>query len=356
MRARKIGHCLFCVIFFLLILTPVVSMPWADGRLAENRPPAPPPELFRDGSLNFSVPGEAEEYFKDRFGGRTQMIDAYSRLVGGLFGVSANDRVVMGRDGWLFFAETMGDYDGSSALDDDELDFLVSYLLGLSRMADERGQVFLIAVAPNKNTIYGEFMHARYRRDYRASNLDRLLMVEGLDIIDLSSSLLGVDELVYYKTDSHWNGLGSRIAAHEIMLAIEEKTGVKAGIDLAEGVAFDTIYITGDLGRMLFPASPPQESDRFYDDSKQGYSTVGRYRGLDDMNITTESGGAHLRVAMYRDSFADALIPYLSNAYSNVFYTRQSPPPMDNPAFLEADVIIFQMAERRLGEILGFWG
>jgi len=348
---KKIGSIFFCAVFFVLIITPLALMPWAQNQLTENRLPAPLPEIFKDGALNLSLPEDAEEFFKDRFAGRTMMIDAYSRVVGGIFGVSANDKVILGRDGWLFFQETVGDFVGSAALSDAQMDSLVRYLIEIKRTAEARGQTFLIAVAPNKNTIYGEYMPSGYRRTDKPTNYERLLIAEGLDCIDLRTALLAPEQTLYYKTDTHWNGSGARIAAHEIMLAIEERTGVKAGIDWNAGVS-EIGMVTGDLGRMLYPAYPPVELDNLYDDVAQRYSTIGRYQSPDDLRITTESDGAALRVVMFRDSFANALIPYFSNAYSNVHYSRQTPLPLDSSAVLEADVIVLEIAERRLGELL----
>ena len=349
---KKTGSILFCAVFFALIISPFALMPWGRVWFTENRLLAPAPGLLMDsGGVNLSLPLEAEEFFKDRFAGRTHMIDAYSRVVGGLFGVSANDRVVMGRAGWLFFQETVGDFDGSAALSGNEMDILIRDLLDMKHAAEARGQVFIIAIAPNKNSIYGEFMPSGYKKTANPTNLDRLLGAEGLDCIDLRTALLESEQTAYYTTDSHWNGFGSRIAAREIMLAIEERTGVKAGFDW-DGGSGEAGVITGDLGRMLYPANPPAEDDFVFEDAGQRYSAIGRFRTLDDLHITTVSDGAPLRVAMYRDSFANALIPYFSNAYSNVYYTRQTPPPMDSTAFLEADVIVLQIAERRLGELL----
>ena len=197
-------------------------------------------------------------------------------------------------------------------------------------------------------------MPTRYRRTQELTNLDRLLAADGLDCVDFRTVLLDSYETVYYKTDSHWNGLGARIAAREIMMIIEEKTGVAAQFDWDGGI-YEMGFITGDLAQMLYPAGAPQEIDRIYEDARHRFSTIGRFRTLDDLRITTQSDGAPLRIAMYRDSFAISLIPYFSNAYSNAFYTRQTPPPLDSVEFLEADVIVIQIAERRLSELLGAW-
>ncbi|MDR2600676.1 MAG: hypothetical protein LBC73_10445 [Oscillospiraceae bacterium] len=352
---KTIGYILFCSLFFVLLLAPMAFMPWAENQLTENRLPAPAPELFNDEGFNTSFSKDAEDFLNDRFAGRTLMINTYSRLVSDIFGMSSNDKVVLGKDGWLFFHETMGDFDGSSALNDEEMEQIISYLLDLKQTAEERGQVFLIAIVPNKNSLYGEFLPTRYRQTNEPTNLDSLLLVDELGLIDFRSVFLETNQYLYYKTDSHWNGLGARIAAREIMKAIENKTGVQAEIDWENGT-YETGLFTGDLGMMLFPSNPPTDEDMFFDETKQSYTNIGRVRSLDDMRITTESDGATLSVAMYRDSFANWLIPYFSNAYSNVYYTRQSPPPMDSSEFTEADVIIFQIVERRLGELLDFQG
>ena len=350
---KKIGSIIFCVIFFGLISLPLVFMPWTGYQLTENRPPSPLPEVFTEEGLNLALPVEFADYFMDRFAGRVQMVDAYSRLLGGLFGVSSNEKVIIGRDSWLFFYETVGDFDGTAALCDADMEKLTQYLLSIQREAEARGQVFIVAIAPNKNTVYGEFMPARYIRTDQPTNLDRLLLNEELNILDLHEVLLSVNERVYYKTDSHWNALGARFVAREIMNVIEEETGVRADFNWEEFI-FDIEMITGDLARMLYPANPPREATHVFEDSRQRFQTIGRFRTLDDMHITTESDGAPLKIAMYRDSFAESLIHYFSNAFSNAYYTRQTPPNMNRAEFLEADVVIFQIAERRLPELLSF--
>ena len=345
---KKIAIILYALCFFALIFAPFLCMPWAKNQLTENRPLAQWPTLFVEGSVNLTWPKEMEDYFRDRFAGRLMMVDAWGRVLATVFNVSANDKVILGDDGWLFFQETEADYDGSAALGAYEMEDLINYLRTEKNAAEARGQAFIIVIAPNKNSIYGEYMPDRYYRSTQAGNLERLLLAEGLDCIDLVALFSGTERL-YYRTDSHWNSTGARLAAQAIMRHIEEKTGVAAALD---AVVAGERYIAGDLARMLYPLSAAAEADTYYVAGAQNFRTIGRFRDFNDLNITTESDGAPLRLAMYRDSFADALIPYLSNAYGHVHYNRQTPPDLDSEAFLAADVIIFQMAERRLPELV----
>ena len=141
---NKIGSILFCCIFFMLILIPLVFMPFSGYQLTENRPPTPAPALINENGLNLSLATDFEEYFMDRFAGRVWMVDTYSRLIGGLFGISANEKVIMAWNNWLFFNETLGDYEGTAALSSEEMDTLINYLLMLKYEAEARGQIFII--------------------------------------------------------------------------------------------------------------------------------------------------------------------------------------------------------------------
>jgi hypothetical protein len=51
-----------------------------------------------------------------------------------------------------------------------------------------------------------------------------------------------------------------------------------------------------------------------------------------------------------RDTFSNALIPYLSNAFSNVLYKRQMPLPLLDINHIDA--VVLEIVERRLPELL----
>ena len=79
----------------------------------ENRVLAAKPVLHQeDGSLNRDYPTEFDAWFSDSFGLRTQLVTAYSKLSGSIFGVSAEKDVIIGKDGWLYYTPTVPDATG----------------------------------------------------------------------------------------------------------------------------------------------------------------------------------------------------------------------------------------------------
>ncbi len=347
---KKAAAIAYCAVFFAAILAPLLLLPFSQNKPTENRPLAPLPAFVEEGAFNLEFPSRMEDFFQDHFFGRTAMIDGYDRLAASVFRQSANDKVIVGGEGYLFLAETAGDYDGGALFSDNEMRRLTAVLTTLSETLENRGKKLLIAIAPNKNTLYGQYMPDNYLRGGAPSNLERLLEADRLTFVDLAAALGG--DGLYYKTDTHWNGKGARVAAQAITDAIASASGVSAGFDW-EGVAPSNAVKTGDLAQMLYPNDTPAEPDFAYADAAPLYDTLGNYRSPDDLRITTRNGqGAPLSLYAFRDSFGVALIPYLSNAYRDAHYTRQMPLALENDEAYAADIFLLEMVERRLGELL----
>ncbi len=345
---KKATAIIICVLFFGALLIPGLLLPLTGDDPIGNRPLAQTPELIKDGALNLSFPVEAEDYFQDRFYGRASMIDAYSNISGNVFGVSSSDSVVWGEDGWLFFAETVGDYEGSSKFSYEQSKKVIRTVEIISDTIRNRGGEFLLAIAPNKNTLYGEYMPDNYNKTDVETNYD-LLLTGNYDTVDLKSVFLATEEELYYKTDSHWNGEGARLAASEIMNRIEEMTGQAVHYNWHSEQSERTTK-EGDLAVMLYPQNTPLEEDVVYADA--GVEFSGRIRSPEEMNISTTSEGAPLSVFMMRDSFTNSLINYFSNGYETLNYSRVMPLPLETSAAHEADICILEIVERRLPELL----
>jgi hypothetical protein len=104
---------------------------------------------------------------------------------------------------------------------------------------------------------------------------------------------------------------------------------------------------------MLYPYWTPSEADYSYPGGERRYATVGTYRSPEDARITTRfDEGLPLSLYMMRDSFTNALLPYLSDAFRDAHYTRQMPLALESDVALAADVVVLEIAERRLPELL----
>lgn len=114
---------------------------------------------------------DAADYFAGRFGLRQELITADAAVRAAVFHESAADDVLLGTDGWLYNADTLGDFTGSSAMTERQLWCAARNLALMQEYAASRGAQLLFVCAPNKNTVYPEFMPARYVRSTSERNL-----------------------------------------------------------------------------------------------------------------------------------------------------------------------------------------
>ena len=312
------------------------------------------PKLLTDSpyiSINSDFGDEFEEYFQKSFAYRNNVVSAFSSLKTSLFS-EGNEQVIVGNDGFLFFNDTLYDYMGTDPMSDEEIEAAADALLMIYERASEDGARFIFAPAPNKNTVYPEMMPSRYIANKEASNLDRLfskLDENGVPYVDLSPILSDAknDTLVYHKRDTHWNNEGARIAFE----AIAEKIGFDCP-DYSQFGGHAVHDHVGDLDTLLFPAREMYDDNTSYNFSEM-YVFTTAYSTPMDVRIATRGGGKE-NLLMFRDSFANAIIPFAASGFSEVRFERGSP-YCDNLQVLDsfdADYVIVMIAERNLRNLI----
>ena len=225
---KKTLYLLFIIVFFTICATPFI------GRLlgyenvnAEKRQLAVAPQLVADGTLNMHYPQEFNGYFDDNFAFRTDLITMNAVARRTLFGESVSEKVVIGKDGWLYFADTLNDYMKVNVMTDNEITRLYRTLLLEQKHLESRGISFIFTVAPNKSSIYGEYMPNRYLVTGEKSNAEKLyalLDAEGFDYVNLTRVLLAAkDKQIYFKLDTHWNNKGVLLGYNALLDKVREK-------------------------------------------------------------------------------------------------------------------------------------
>ncbi len=341
---KKIFALLFCLVFCLICVTPLAVMairgPSEAG--ANEVLSSAPGMKNKDGSWNWDYLSDLTTYFGDRFGLRQELITAHAKLNALLFGESATEDVILGSDGWLYYADTLADYEGTSAMTERQLWSAARTLYLMQEYAQKRGADFVFTITPNKNTLYPEYMPERYARSDEPSNLARLqqLLTEtGVAYCDLYALFAEEAQPVYYRTDSHWNGYGSALAHDALLTALGREAA------LAEE-SFANASHLGDLTEMLYPAAEDYEQGPMLE-RERTYSYVGTVRGADDMTIRTTSN-AEDSLLMFRDSFGNLLHEDLAESFAFACFSRAMP---YNLTYLErenADTLIVELVERNL--------
>ena len=183
-------------------------MPFAfTERLSGGTEPVKEPSIIlEDGSLNINIFEDCGKYFEYHFAFRSQFVTANSLLRKLLFNESGTDQVILGRDGFMFYSGTLDDYFGKDELSDFELNVIANNLKIIQDNLTKRGKRFCFVVAPNKNSLYPQFMPYNYIETNNLHNFSRLtsyldlLKINYLNVFEIFNNL---DEIVYLKEDSH---------------------------------------------------------------------------------------------------------------------------------------------------------
>lgn len=343
---KKLCHILFTATFFLLCLVPAAGMFFVGpSEAAGNEVLSPVPRAANpDGSWNVDLLPDAADWFSDHFAFRQELITADSALKSTLFHTSAQPDVTLGKDGWLYYTETLDDYTGADLLTRRQAWCTARSLALAQNYVEERGGVFTFTIAPNKLSLYPEFAPGGLTPAAQTSAglVQEQLKLQGVRYTDLFTPILEQDEVLYHQLDSHWTNKGAALG-HDLLLAglgLEGHASEKAG----------TYQLThrGDLYEMLYPASGRLDR-QFEFDQPLEYEYTSPIRGADDLRIMTTSSSPNEPLVMFRDSFGNALHSLMAESFSSAVFSRAMPYNLTLLEQTAARYVVVEIVERNLG-------
>ena len=350
----KKGKLIYCILFFAICLCPSLGMLVTKQETSsENRQlsefPSPKTE---EGKINVEWLSQAGDYFQEHFAFRNELVTGNALLHGRLLETSTADGVIQGKNGWLYYKDSLNDYLGQDLLSDRSL-FNIAHMLSMTQQAlEEKGVNFLFTIAPNKNSLYGDNMpyydKLKVSDQTNRENLESWLTTEKVAYADLYQALMEENEVLYHARDSHWNNKGAALAADVLMDALGKDH------DSYEGESYTVRRdYTGDLDTMLYPLASTADDEIYYD-KETTYATVEEIQSNFDPRITTVNPVKEGSLVMYRDSFGNALLPYMADAYANAYFSRGIPYQLMDVETHSADTVIIERAERFLPEMSQF--
>ncbi|MBZ0112552.1 MAG: hypothetical protein K8J08_08835 [Thermoanaerobaculia bacterium] len=331
---RSIDWLLLAVFFTVLWLPVLDSVFGLDPappvielrRLA--RRPAPPTTVERIEHF----PRRFERYYDDHFGFRKTLIRWSNRLRFFLHENPLDAEVVIGKSDWLYFNAGEGLVDDWRAIrpfSPDELAEERQQLVNRKHWLEQRGIHYLFVIAPDKHSIYPEFLPSSLRRaatrDRTDQLIDSLVHTTDIEVLDLRPVLRAAktEVNVYPSNDSHWNDRGAYIAYTEIQRRIAQ------WYPTAAPLPEDAFEITlqrrqGDLARMLSLEDSLLASVEWWQPRNmraQRIDAGSRPPGAADRRMIFEIPDPTLpRALMFRDSFAEKLQPFLNEHYRHIAY------------------------------------
>lgn len=342
---KDIMSAAFVAIFLLMSLIPFLGMViFGPGPAMANESPVSAPSLTDERGANFAVLADARDYVNYGFFTRAEFITLGRRLSAGLFGATDSELVTTGRDGWLFYTETMEDYAGVNGLTDREIFAAAENIRLMDEYCDDRDMDFLFALVPNKITLYPEYSRVSQRAETNdAGKLYDYLNEMDVRSLDLTGAFKEKDEVLYFAHDSHWTSRGAALAADAMIGELGR-----------ESRFFDGDFVptehSGDLFEMLYPALDDGETDlKPVEVPEFDYGEGGTRADSITINTTSHGNGSLL---CYRDSFGNDLYPYMAASFGEARFSRDPSYDMCLAEKLGADTVIVELVERNIDYIL----
>ena len=350
----KKGKLIYSILFFAVCLCPSVGMLVTKPETSsENRQLSEFPSVkTEEGKWNVEWLSQVGDYFQEHFAFRNELVTGNALLHGKVLQTSTADGVIQGKNDWLYYKDSLDDYLGQDLLSDRSL-YNIAHMLSMTQEAlNEKGVKFLFTIAPNKNSLYDENMpyydSLKVTDETNRERLTQVLKQEGVSYADLYQAFTEQDEVLYHARDSHWNNKGAALAADVLMSALEKEH------DSYENEPYEVRRDSiGDLDTMLYPLATTADDEVYYD-KEMTYAVVGEIGSNFDPRITTVNPVKEGSLVMYRDSFGNALLPYMADAYANAYFSRGIPYQLNDVDTNAADTVIIERAERFLPEMSQF--
>lgn len=314
---------------------------------AANQTLAQPPTLTdREGKLNPDVLEETTDYVADHFALRQRLITANAALEGAVFHTSAQDSVLMGREGWLFYRETVDGYLRTDPMTDRELFGAARTLTLLTEYAGDHGAKLVFTVAPNKASLYPQYLPYVGNPLEGRDDIDRLVPLleeQGVGYIDLFAPFRENPQVLYHATDSHWTNRGAALA-HD---TLTEGLGLEGRTAWFTQPGHTERNHRGDLYEMVYPTGAGLEEDTVFD-RPFAFTYARPNRSPEDMRIQTENPAQDGNLLMFRDSFGNTLYPFLAESFGQALFSRSMPWQMSLLEETGADTVVVELVERNL--------
>lgn len=353
-------------IFILSISGVLIGMVLKLDRLpqhTENRKLAEIPSLKFDIEILRKYPINLKNYFNDHFCFRNTFVKMNFLIRHNIFHESPSRLVLLGKNGWYFLTDdrAIEDYRGITHFEEETLQGLAKSYENKREYLLKKGIRYILVLAPNKETIYGEWMPDYLFKIRNRSGLDEVTEYikknTSVDIIDLRITLFEnkMREQLYLKTSSHWNEYAAFLAYREIMKPVSQWFP-EAKADSLEEFTIKREEIRGsELTEMMGGADFFREQNVLLVPKKPrkarkvDFHPSGTYK--DPFAMELES--TYLpRVVVFRDCFFDNVIPYISEhtQYTKYYWQSWNPdtPIEDIINTVRPDIVIEEKIERFL--------
>ncbi|WP_293676835.1 hypothetical protein [uncultured Phenylobacterium sp.] len=361
------SHWRLLIAAVLVLMAGIVALPrfLPTPQLRENRVLAAAPAWPPAGLSQFRQ--EADAYVADRFPPRAILIGAlnYARM---RLGISGSDRVIVGRKGWLFYDD--GSHLGAARADppltDDEARAWLGVLAGRAQALEAQGTEYLVIAPPAKEGVYGEFGPAWYAgASPRRAGLRLARLAEAAapgHVMHLEGPVRAVKDrgvLAFSRHDTHWTGAGAHGGYAALMARLQASGLGEPSRPLSDFTINPNPKRPRDLAMMLGVAGYVDIAYRDHIDpgaaARNRTHWLTERRGWTAPQVIDTGHAGKPVLLMTRDSFSNALTPFLYSHFSRLILTHIDDGAW-RPELIAAwrpDVVILEVQENSLRHVMG---
>lgn len=284
--------------------------------------------------------------------------------------IAEKKKAAIGIDGWLIYTDesdvgNLVDYQKKATLlDDAALTHRGMRLNNLTNWLAKRRITFIVTIAPNTPTIYPESIPKHFKIIGKISRYDQMSRFlrekTKVNFLDLRPPLLNAKKgnLVYLKTDTHWNARGAFVAYQEIMRYIQKLRPLDTKNLTPKELSYFNLEkktYSGGLASVLglqntlkeeipviVPKTPFKAERRTW--------TQKWLAGWNNVAFATENKAAcpGLKLLVFRDSFFTDVQPYISEHFCQALFISSWRVNKNLIEQFKPDVLIFEVTERYL--------
>lgn len=343
------------VIMFVVVspLMPLKRPVIQENRVLTARPPFP-----MSVAEWAELPKKLESYGADNFPLRGHLISFLNEVRYDL-GYSGSKRIIVGREGWLFYDtdDHLGITAGKVRMDQANLALWLKGFEQRVAFLKSRGIAFYMLMAPVKEDIFPEYRPVWMPQQRVLTEIDdfhRVTTEAGYtQLVDPRPKMLRKknEQKLYDKYDTHWTGLGGYIGYSSLMARVAQDFPELAPLPLSQfaPVNIPSTQQPRDLALMLGVKRLPD---------KVSYATVPEHDARrthflgprEDWTApailhTGSSSGKTL--LLIRDSFSHELLPFLKPHFSNIIvaHTQDGFFRRDLIEEYKPDVVVLEVIE-----------
>jgi alginate O-acetyltransferase complex protein AlgJ len=350
----RVRDVVFSIVFFTILIIPAFTKlpPPSDFNKPSGKFLSSHPVLNQYWKL-IQLPGAYQTYFSEHFSYRDRGLEIYNEIQYRFLGSNVYQNVLIGKEGWLYLTDedNLRYFQCDQPFSPGELDTLVKNVKEMHKFSKENGAEFVFLIAPNKESIYPEFLPDGIGKSGKSCRMDQVLQAlqkSGLETLDLRKTLAAekTSDQLYYKTDTHWNDTGAFLAYRAVL---SELINVFPSLQIWSSAEFLPVNRSrgGDLSKLIPLLDPIFEETVILEPIRDRKAVIAQ--GVDNQTILSETGvKSYPDAVVFRDSFFMGLLPFFAENFNQSLYRWSF--DFDKNLILseKPDIVIYEIAERYL--------